>query len=172
MQLLIMSDTHGDEHVIERVKGFYPHANFIIHCGDSELTSDHRALNELVYVKGNCDRDEQFPTERTISVGPYTVFVTHGHLFNVKSSLMSLSYRAREVSANIVCFGHSHLLGAERINDTLFLNPGSLKSPRGRKEKTFMVVDIVGELATVQCLTDENVCLEKMEFNLSIKNME
>lgn len=37
MKILVMSDTHGDSHVIEKVKGFYPEIDVVIHCGDSEL---------------------------------------------------------------------------------------------------------------------------------------
>ena len=41
----------------------------------------------------------------------------------------------------ILCFfGHSHILGAEMINGTLFLNPGSFLMPRGRRERTYALV--------------------------------
>ena len=76
-------------------------------------------------VRGNCDIDKAFPDEVDFDLDGVTVFVTHGHLFNVKTSILSLSYRAKEVGAQIACFGHSHILGAEMIDDVLFLNPGA-----------------------------------------------
>ena len=94
------------------------------------------------------------------------IYVTHGHLYNVKSTLMPLSYRAQEVNASIVCFGHSHLLGAEKIGNTLFLNPGSLTVPRGRKEKSFIVVELDGNDVIVNCLDDNNNLLEKATFTI------
>ena len=58
---------------------------------------------------------------------------------------MNLSYKAAEAGANIVCFGHSHVLGAEVIGGTLFLNPGSIRLPRGRIEKTYVILELVEE---------------------------
>lgn len=47
MKMLVMSDTHGDSHVIEKVKGFYPEIDIVVHCGDSELPYSHEALEGL-----------------------------------------------------------------------------------------------------------------------------
>ena len=64
--------------------------------------------------------------------------VTHGHLFNVKSGLMKLRYKALEQNANIVCFGHSHILGIEKVDDILFINPGSIRFPREGEKKRML----------------------------------
>ncbi|MFJ7950195.1 metallophosphoesterase [Lysinibacillus sp. NPDC096418] len=164
MQVLVMSDTHGDSQVIEKVRGFYPNAAEMIHCGDSELAFSHTALADMQKVRGNCDMESAFPDEAVFEVDDITFFVTHGHLFNVKSSILSLSYRAKEVSAQIVCFGHSHLLGAEMIDGVLFLNPGSLLKPRGRKEKSFAVVEIRDDQFRVDFFTDDNDCISSHTF--------
>ena len=166
MQLLIMSDTHGDKSIISKVKAFYPNADFFIHCGDSELAYGDKGLTDFYYVRGNCDRDTQFAEEQILNAEDRIIYVTHGHLYNVKSSLMPISYRAQEVNASIVCFGHSHLLGAEKIGNTLFLNPGSLTAPRGRKEKSFIVVEVDGNDVLVNCLDDNNNLLEKATFTI------
>ncbi|MEG0259645.1 MAG: metallophosphoesterase [Lysinibacillus sp.] len=164
MQVLVMSDTHGDSQVIDKVRGFYPNAEAMIHCGDSELTFTHAALEGMQKVRGNCDIESAFPNEAVFDVGGVTFFVTHGHLFNVKSSLLSLSFRAKEVDANIACFGHSHILGAEMIDDILFINPGSLLKPRGRKEKSFAVVEILEDHFQVNFFTDDNESLSSHTF--------
>ena len=164
MKLLIMSDTHGDAEVIGKVRSFYPEADAVVHCGDSELPYDHPALEDIERVRGNCDRGTDFPEEKVFQVGDTTVFVTHGHLFNVKSSILSLTYRAKELGADICCFGHSHVLGAEMINDTLFINPGSLLKPRGRAEKTFVVVEIKQDSYVMNCYTDDNELLKTFRF--------
>ena len=166
MKLLIMSDTHGDAAVIERVKSYVPDADLIVHCGDSELDYAHPFLQGVQRVRGNCDRQEAFPEQiiEQLATGDI-LFVTHGHLFNVKSTLMPLSYRADEVGATICCFGHSHLLGAEKIGNTLFINPGSLKKPRGRTEKSFVVLTIEDDRYTVQCYNDQYDLIEKLHFS-------
>ncbi len=165
MKLLIMSDTHGDAEVIRQVRDFHTDVEINIHCGDSELPYDHPYLDGVYKVRGNCDRlDDRFPTEQIFQLNDKKVFVTHGHLFNVKSSLLSLTYRAKELGATICCFGHSHLLGAELIDDILFINPGSLLKPRGRKEKTYIVVEMKEHAYYVNCYTNTHVLLEKVQF--------
>jgi len=164
MQILVMSDTHGDSDVIEKVRGFYPKVDTFIHCGDSELPFSHKALDGMKKVRGNCDIDQAFPDEAVFDIEDVTVFVTHGHLFNVKTSILSLSYRAKEVDAQIVCFGHSHILAAEMIEDVLFLNPGSLLKPRGRKEKSFALVEIEDTYFEVKFFTDDHHCISTHKF--------
>ena len=161
-----MSDTHGDADIIETVKNYYPSVDGFIHCGDSELDFNHPFLEGMERVRGNCDRtDARFPDERLMELGGERIFITHGHHFNVKSTLMSLTYRAMEQGATVCCFGHSHLLGAEMIGHTLFLNPGSLRKPRGRKEKSFILLEVTDAAYIVKCYSDENILLEEVTFN-------
>ena len=164
MQVLVMSDTHGDCQVIEKERKFYPNAAAMIHCGDSERPFFHPALEGMQKVRGNCDLDSEFPDVAIFDVDGVTFFVTHGHLFNVKSSILSLSYRAKEVDAQIACFGHSHILGAEMLDGILFINPGSLLKPRGRKEKSFAVIDIKADQFQVDFLTDDNEIISSHTF--------
>ena len=164
MKILIMSDTHGDCQVIDKVRNFYPEIDVRIHCGDSELPYVHDALKGMKKVRGNCDREEAFPEEEIFTVDDVRILVTHGHLFNVKSSMLSLTYRAKELNAQIVCFGHSHILGAEMMDHILFINPGSLLKPRGRKEKSFAVLEIKDSTFTVEFWTDDQQCMSSHTF--------
>ena len=166
MQLLIMSDTHGDAEIIQTVKNYYPNVDKVIHCGDSELPYDHPYLQDVDRVRGNCDYfEDRFPDEVLIELEGDRIFVAHGHHFKVKTTLIPLSYRVEEVDASICCFGHSHLLGAEKIGHTLFLNPGSLRKPRGRKEKSFILLEITEEQYIVKCYSSENILLEQVTFD-------
>ncbi|ATP41346.1 YfcE family phosphodiesterase [Solibacillus sp. R5-41] len=164
MKLVVMSDTHGDAEVIERVRSYHTDAQKVIHCGDSELPFTHPNLQGVERVKGNCDADPNFLDELLFQVADERIYVTHGHLFDVKNSPMRLAYRAKEVGATIVCFGHSHVLGAELIDGTLFVNPGSLLKPRRLKEKTFMTITISETHYIVDCYEDHNNLLEQMVF--------
>lgn len=144
MKILIMSDSHGlTEEIAEIRKKHSKEITLMVHCGDSELESNHSCLEEFTVIRGNCDFDKTFPEEHIEEIGGFRVFITHGHLYSVKSTLLKLSYRAKELGANIVCFGHSHNLGAEIIDDILFINPGSIRLPRGRKEKTYVIMDVI-----------------------------
>ncbi|KAB2338755.1 metallophosphoesterase [Cytobacillus depressus] len=143
MKVLIVSDSHGLTNELTEIKNKHAvEAGMLIHCGDSELAADHPCLEGFSTVRGNCDFDMDFSEELLEDANGYKVFITHGHRYSVKSTLMNLSYRAKELGAKIVCFGHSHSLGAEVIDGILFINPGSIRLPRGRKEKTYVVLDI------------------------------
>lgn len=141
-KVLIISDSHGLTKELEIIRERHLNeVDLMIHCGDSELTPDDQAIAGYVTVMGNCDYGG-YPLETTAEAGGKKFFITHGHRYSVKSTLMNLKYKAQEVHADIVCFGHSHLLGAEVIDHTLFLNPGSIRLPRERLEKTYVILEV------------------------------
>lgn len=144
VKILVVSDSHGARQALLRLKEQYEHeVDAMIHCGDSELQSNDQALQNFIYVKGNCDFDAQFSNESVRDFGGYRFFITHGHLYNVRMTLQNLSYKAEEVGANIVLFGHTHYVGSELGTDhVLYVNPGSILLPRGRKEKTYAILDL------------------------------
>lgn len=137
-----MSDTHGLTKEIDLIKERHK-CDLIIHCGDSELASDTSVLEGIEVVKGNCDHGEGFLEEKIIDLNNgITCFVTHGHLYGVKENLQKLSYRAEELAVNFCFFGHTHVAGSATIGNTVFINPGSLKSPKESKEKTYALLEI------------------------------
>ncbi|WP_053364271.1 metallophosphoesterase [Bacillus sp. FJAT-27251] len=142
-KILIVSDSHGSTELLDELKRRHgADVDVMIHCGDSELSDDSDSISGFTAVKGNCDFYGDFPEEAELEAGGYKILVVHGHMHSVKSSLLSLTYRAEEAGANIVCFGHSHLLGAEMIGSTLYINPGSIRLPRGRRERTYVILDL------------------------------
>ncbi|MFD1018947.1 metallophosphoesterase [Thalassobacillus hwangdonensis] len=139
--VLIISDTHGLTKELQAVKERHQSSvDAMIHCGDSELDPNAPELEGFYYAKGNCDFHPEMVEEQSITVGELNFFVTHGHLFQIKSTLMPLNYRAEEAGADVVCFGHSHMAGAEHVNGRLFINPGSARLPRNRVEPTYAIL--------------------------------
>lgn len=147
MKFLIMSDSHGlEEEVATVINRHKQEVDYIIHCGDSELSNDHQVLANVYVVQGNCDWNGKFPEELIEQFGREKVFITHGHRYNVKSSYVPISYRAEEVGATIACFGHSHVAATFMENQIVYINPGSLKQPRGgHKEKTYVICEVQDE---------------------------
>ncbi|PLT30200.1 metallophosphoesterase [Peribacillus deserti] len=150
MKALIISDSHGLIDELTELKIRHKDADVFIHCGDSELDFGHEALDGFQYVRGNCDFDSRFPKSISKEMLGYRFFVTHGHLYNVKMTLMNLSYQAEEEQAEIVCFGHSHIAGSEMIGGRLFINPGSIRLPKGIRDKTYVLLDMQSRHVTVQ----------------------
>ncbi|MDQ0188280.1 metallophosphoesterase [Alicyclobacillus cycloheptanicus] len=146
MRLCLVSDTHRFRHeLLMAVKAAQP-VDAVIHAGDE--TADAAWLAERVRwpvlgVAGNWDSaSDHFPEERVLtSFGP-VLLVTHGHRDRVKGGLADLRARADRTGAQIVVFGHTHRAMAVFEDGVLFVNPGSLSSPRGRRERTFALLEI------------------------------
>ena len=143
MKVLIVSDSHGLVNELEELKKKHQEeVGLFLHCGDSELAANEAAIQGYKSVRGNCDYEEKYLNELVEEAADAKILLTHGHLYGVKSSVNNLLYRAKELGADIACFGHSHYLGMELIDGILFINPGSLRLPRGRVEKTYVILTI------------------------------
>jgi putative phosphoesterase len=142
-KVLIVSDSHGLTKELEIIRERHVNeVDLMIHCGDSQLAPTDKAMTGYLSVMGNCDFMGEYPLETTKEIAGRKFFITHGHRYSVKSTLMNLKFKADEVHADIVCFGHSHILGAEVVSGRLFLNPGSIRLPRERFEKTYVILDL------------------------------
>ncbi|GAB2552386.1 metallophosphoesterase family protein [Gracilibacillus alcaliphilus] len=149
-KVLILSDSHGWTEEVIKIKDRHQHeVDAMIHCGDSELTHDSEELSGFQAVQGNMDFDAKLLEDIDFSVGPLHFFVTHGHLYNIKLSLMSVAYRGEEVGANVICFGHSHVAGAEKMDDQLFINPGSIRQPRSAHPGSYALLSATEDLQEV-----------------------
>jgi uncharacterized protein len=144
-KVLVVSDSHGLTKELEVIRERHlAEVDLMIHCGDSQLMEDNKAMTGYLTVMGNCDFSG-YPLETITEIAGRKIFITHGHRYSVKTSMLNLGYKAEEVKADIVCFGHSHVLGAEVIEGKLFLNPGSIRMPRERLEKTYVILNLLDE---------------------------
>ena len=162
-KVLILSDSHGLTAEIAKIKERHQ-LNYMIHCGDSELDMDAEVLTGFYKVAGNCDFDPKFSNEEITFIEETRFLIVHGHLHQVKSGLLPLSYRAKEENADVVCFGHTHIAGAEKIDDQLFINPGSIRMPRNRREKTYAVMEWEEDEASVRFYTPEGEEVKELSY--------
>ncbi|MDR7073693.1 metallophosphoesterase [Fictibacillus barbaricus] len=148
---LIVSDSHGlREELLVLKKRYENEVELMIHCGDSELQTNSKELEGFVTVLGNMDYlGQEFPKEAIEMLGTKCIYITHGHLYDVKMSHLSLAYRAEETGASIVCFGHSHIAETYEREGMIFINPGSIRLPRGTFEKTYAILEAVGSEVSV-----------------------
>ena len=82
-------------------------------------------------VKGNTDSDD-FDTRETkvFDLFGKKVLLTHGHLFNVKTTLKELEKKAHYENVDICVFGHTHKEFLEEKNGIIFVNPGALQDKK------------------------------------------
>ncbi|MGY3749542.1 metallophosphoesterase [Vagococcus acidifermentans] len=144
MKYLVVSDNHGDRGILTDLLNTYQgKVDYMFHCGDSELSSTDDLWQHFHVVKGNTDYADDFPLTQTVDTGMDKVFLTHGHRYSVNMTLGDLMFAAAEVDADICLFGHTHKLGVEMMGDVLYLNPGSILSPRGayRHLRTYAIIE-------------------------------
>lgn len=145
MKALVISDNHREAAILTKVvQQMGTQVDVMIHCGDSELSPTAAPMNNFQAVKGNNDYGLAYPNSLTINEGAERIFVTHGHLQRVNFSLTPLLLAGEEQQASIICYGHTHQLGAVVDHGILLVNPGSISFPRGQYASiggTFAVID-------------------------------
>ena len=150
MRYLVLSDTHGNTRdaakVLEHWKGMI---DGVLHLGDNAsdlkyLEREYGRTPELAFagVNGNCDLPSSVPYKRLFDVEGRRVLMCHGHLYQVGMGLSTIKQKARDMGANIVLFGHTHIPVNLEESGILFLNPGSLTKPRGGSSRSYALLEI------------------------------
>ncbi|MGI6486086.1 MAG: metallophosphoesterase [Thermoanaerobacterales bacterium] len=145
MLIAVLSDTHGYLHYAEQVLKQLNGIDLLLHAGD--FVSDARKLKKtlgcnILCVSGNCDFCAMEPKERIVEFEGVNILITHGHMYKVKYGYERLLKRAKEVSAKIVVFGHTHKSENVTIDNVLLLNPGSTVFPRDGGNYTYAILNI------------------------------
>lgn len=146
MKIIVMSDSHGNFHVLDKIFTEY-HADYYLHLGDGERELDRIAVNypnkQIIHVKGNCDFASFSESEIVFApTDKCAVFATHGHKYNVKYSLEMLKDKARSVGASIALYGHTHERFCSYEDGLYIMNPGSVSCPRDGKKPSFGIIEI------------------------------
>ena len=144
MRIGVISDTHRISKYIEESKEKICDCDVLIHLVDN--TDDVRELTQNFYgevytVRGNCDFDIRYPSERIIELDGIKLFITHGDKYGVKYSLTNIYYKGKEIGADIVLFGHTHVSCIEEEDGLILMNPGSVSLPRGTG-RSLGIIDI------------------------------
>ena len=131
MKILIMSDSHGHwKKMAEIIAREMP--SVVFHLGD--MISDAQKLSlacpkvAVEAVLGNCDGwNTKGDTERILSYEGVRFFLTHGHGFQVKSTLSVVARAGEQARADVTLYGHTHKAHLERLPSGMWLvNPGTV----------------------------------------------
>ena len=133
LKILVLSDSHRcvgamyDAAMLEK-------PDVIFHLGDhvSDAQELSYALDPIDFyeVKGNCDFGAQAPETILTELAGVRFFLTHGHLFGVKSDLASLRSEAGHAGAQVALFGHTHRALLQEVDGVCYLNPGAARDGR------------------------------------------
>ncbi|WP_071131719.1 metallophosphoesterase [Enterococcus timonensis] len=144
MKILVVSDNHGNKEILEQIsERFAGKVDGMFHCGDSELVSIDAVWNHFTAkVSGNCDFDPGYPISSVTKIGDETIYMTHGHRYDVRFGLKKIGEAAQEAGATICLYGHTHIIDAQRHGNILFVNPGSISQPRGKLPyRSFAIIE-------------------------------
>ena len=137
-KFIVFSDIHGDIASFHKIKVLAEQTDGVFFAGDGHAMAKNMTAPELYAVGGNCDLSG---TPELISeIDGVKILLTHGHRYGVKSSLLSLSLRAKELGCDLAIFGHTHEPFCSIENGVFLLNPGA-SSGWGRKTYALLTVD-------------------------------
>ena len=146
--ILVLSDSHGNSRNVKKILELCPDADMIVHLGDgacdfTKFLPDNYD-KPFVVIEGNgeyygwVDADRRYRPKRTetIEFEGKKIFMTHGHLYDVKYGLERIAARAYADGADIVLFGHTHEPFNSYKDGVYYFNPGSIR------EGFYGVIDI------------------------------
>ncbi len=145
MKIFVVSDTHGSTRDFINQINNMDKPELIIHLGDyvedGEKIEESTGI-ETIIVKGNGDYfHPKYNEEEILDIKEKTLFLTHGHTYGVRYGIDRLLYKAEEIGADLVLFGHTHNPIVFEEKGIIFINPGSASFPRGfNRSKTFGII--------------------------------
>ena len=141
VKILVVSDSHGDKDAILKAVT-HESPDLILHLGDHDR--DSTAVEEkfpeipLRSVRGNCDRSSGGPDTDEFTLGGKRFFLTHGHIYRVKTGLSSIIAAAACRDVAVLLFGHTHIPYHQTKEGLSVINPGSI----GMGGKTYAVLEL------------------------------
>ena len=138
--LLIVSDSHHNQRILFDLVEKYPHMNYYLHLGDSELYQDE--ILPFVSVKGNNDCDPNYPSLKVLKIEEINLLMVHGHYYCLYGNKDALLAKARELNCKVVLFGHTHVPSDETQKGIRLINPGSLSYNRDGSSPSYIVAKI------------------------------
>ena len=128
IKILVFSDSHGkSSHMSNAILKEKP--DLLLFMGDG-LYDLYRMQTEFALpatgVKGNCDMGVSEQTSRTLNIDGMKIYMTHGHIYGVKSGYDTVIDAAKSAGADVLLFGHTHHAVYEMSGALHVLNPGSI----------------------------------------------
>lgn len=140
-KIVVMSDNHGLDSMLQYVLDAEPKADYYVHCGDSEADS-LQDLTGYICVKGNNDWSLDLPNEAKLEVEGMSILITHGHRFGYFNRELAMNDILTRYDCTILFSGHTHMPHFIQNGPYYYINPGSTTLPRGGSSRSYAVVTI------------------------------
>ena len=149
--ILVLSDTHGNSQAIEHLlEKYLEQVVAVVHLGDhsrdmARFARMQKDTSKFHIVSGNTDPLVEEYNERVIEILGKRIFITHGHLYAVKTGTDSLVRTARDLKVDACLFGHTHKQTLFVKNGIVFMNPGSPMYPQIGEERGYGLLYILDD---------------------------
>lgn len=140
MRIIVASDSHGNNEILDLIRSHHPEADLFLHCGD--ICDDPLYYPDWVIVQGNNDYWRDLPERRIFKVGEHRLLAEHSHHCSYYHREKSLVKIAEINACDIVCFGHTHHSYFSYKDGVYLLNPGSTTFPRDGNPPSYAILDI------------------------------
>ena len=125
---VVLSDTHGFKRGIDELEGIFSESDYIIHLGDTSSDGGYirgKFPDKTIVINGNCDLTSLGEDEQVIQIEGVKIFLCHGHRYSVKSTLLKLAQKAKQLDCTLALYGHTHAAREDEIDGVTLINPGS-----------------------------------------------
>lgn len=130
MKILIVSDSHGHNEILDDLIRENKDVDIFLHAGDSEVPP--HTLFPFRVVKGNCDYIYDMEQE-------YIIPSPFGNILLRHKDDRPLSY-LKEKDIKIYIHGHTHVKECYKKNGICYINPGSIVYPRD-EDSSFAILN-------------------------------
>lgn len=140
MKIIVVSDSHGDTFILNKVFEENKDADLFIHCGDYCIPD--YMMSTYRFVRGNCDWSSEAPEKIDIETPFGKIHVEHGDSYEMISNPDKY---IKSLKCKIFLSGHTHVQVDKKIGDTYVFNPGSLTHPTRTNYGSFLIINIDDE---------------------------
>lgn len=154
MKIIVASDSHYRNEILDEIVEKHKDADLFIHCGD--LEDDPIYFPKWIFVRGNNDYFHGFVDQRVITAGSHKIFVTHSHRCSFLSRQDCLVNLARQNDCDIVLYGHTHVSDMSWVDGIVLVNPGSTSNSRDGKSPSYAILTLNDEKVEVEIVHRED----------------
>ena len=140
-KIIVVSDNHGDDEILDIIKNNENDADCYIHLGDSETNNIH-LLDDFIAVSGNNDWMIDLPNAIILEIENLRFLLTHGQRFGYFDKEERMYHVLEENDCDVLLSGHTHIPNYTEYKDKIMINPGSTSWPRGGSNASYAVLFI------------------------------
>jgi len=143
MQIGLISDTHSQ--LPEQVFDIFSNVKHIFHAGDignQDVIKGLEIICPVHAVYGNIDVwpiTIYYPDMLICEIEGKRICVIHDI---VKPKYFSYQMFKKNIEADVVIYGHTHVAHYEKFRHVIYINPGSISKPRDRKWSTVALLNL------------------------------